>query len=68
MTFQTPGNEQWWTRSGLTRTFLASVGHPPKSPTASSTSEKTCVVEGRRDASTADADKADVRDSEDVRL
>jgi len=51
-----------------TRTALASVGQPAKSPAAKSTRLKTWAVVGRRDARTTEALSADVRDSDDERL
>lgn len=56
------------TRHSLTRTPLASVGQPANSPAASMTSEYTCAVDGSREASTTDAESADVREREDVKL
>lgn len=51
-----------------TRTPLARVGHPAKRPAASRMRLKTCAVEGRRDASTTDAESADVSESDEDRL
>lgn len=50
------------------RTPLAILGHPAKSPTASRTSENTCDVDGSREARTTEADRADVRDKDETRL
>lgn len=43
-------------------------GQPANKATASRTSEKTCSVDESRDASTTDADSADVKDKEEVKL
>jgi len=52
----------------LTRTPLAIAGQPAKRPTARRTREKTSAVEGRREARTIEAERAEVRESDDVRL
>lgn len=44
------------------------TGQPANSNTASRTNEKTWAVEGRREASTTDAESAEVSDSDDVKL
>lgn len=49
-------------------TPLAILGQPAKSSTESRMREKTCEVEGSRDANTMEADNAEVSDSEDDRL
>lgn len=51
-----------------TLTPLAMLGQPANSPTARRTNENTCDVEGNREASTIEADRADVRDSAEVKL
>jgi hypothetical protein len=44
------------------------TGHPANRRIANSTNEKTCVVDGNLDARTTEADSADVKDREEVRL
>lgn len=62
------GDIEWLIACGLTLTPLASTGHPANSPTDRRTREKTCEVDGSLDAKTTEADKALVKDREDVRL
>jgi hypothetical protein len=52
----------------LTLTPLAKTGQPANNPTERRTSEKTCEVDGSLEAKTTEADKALVRDKEEVRL
>jgi hypothetical protein len=47
---------------------LAISGQPAKRATASRTRENTSPVDESREASTIEADRADVSDSEDVKL
>ena len=47
---------------------LAIFGQPAKRATASRTRENTSAVDDSREASTIEAERADVSDSEEVRL
>jgi hypothetical protein len=51
-----------------TRTPLANTGHPANNPTERRTSENTCDVDGSLEARTIEADKALVKDKEEVKL
>ena len=47
---------------------MAIAGQPAKTSTARRTREKTCGIEGRREARTMEAERAEVRDIEAERL
>lgn len=53
---------------GPTLTPLAMTGHPANKRTASKTKEKTCAVDGRREARTIEAERAEVKDRDDAKL